>query len=365
MKATIPKYSNRVNCVDVIEPTFKDKDKQIIKDFLLFCGGSAGKTTLKKYHRVIIKICDVFEGDLDKIDLERLREFLKILNESDLLPPTKNQIKKILKRFLKEYYEDWSKRFKNFSDRAFKGEDETNQLKINANTILRHQEIELLVRSCQSLKYKALIMLMYETASRPEESLKLKWKDVNLFDGDVKLVSSKTGNLRINPIQETILHLKRYKQEYPHLDVNADDYVFVGAYDRSKHQTLPSFGMYLKRLGLKVLGREIFPYLIRHTRATELQKVLPPKVYEKFMDHSLETATRYSHLDKKDVRDSMFKNVYKVEEISEDKRNSQQKEIDFLKDKITAMGTVQSEFLKQIEKRNEKILKEYMESIPK
>ena len=130
MKKTIPKYSNKTNCVDTVEPHFKAKDKKIIKDFLTFCAGSAGRTTLKKYHRVIIKICDVFEGDLDKIDLERLRNFLKILNESELLPPTKNQIKKVLKRFLKEFYDDWSKRFKNFSDRAFKGEDETNQEKI-------------------------------------------------------------------------------------------------------------------------------------------------------------------------------------------------------------------------------------------
>jgi len=38
------------------------------------------------------------------------------------------------------------------------------------------------------------------------------------------------------------------------------------------------------------------------------------------MDHSIETATRYSHLNKDDVRDAMFKNVYEVEEISEEER---------------------------------------------
>ena len=338
MRDIIPKYNNKINCIEVVKPLFKDKDIKIINDFLIFCGGSAGKESLKKYHRNMIKLCDVFEGDLDKIDLKRLRDFLQVLNNSDLLPPTKNELKKVLKRFLKEHYDDWSSRFKNFSDKAFKQQSEINQDKINANTILRSQEIEELIRGTTSLKYKAFIILMYETAGRPEEILKLQWKDINLVEGDVKLKSSKTGNLRINPIQESITHLKRHREEYPFVNVCADDYVFPCPYDRTKQQTLPSVGMYLKRLGRDVLKRDIFPYLIRHTRATELQKVLPPKVYEKFMDHSLETATRYEHLNKKDVKDIMFEKVYKVEEIKEDKKHELEKQIEHIQQQILTLN---------------------------
>ena len=69
-------------------------------------------------------------------------------------------------------------------------------------------------------------------------------------------------------------------------------------------------------------------YLIRHTRATELQKVLTGKIYEKFMDHSLQTATRYSHFKDKDVRDAMFKEVYDVEDITEEKKHELEIRID-------------------------------------
>jgi len=75
------------------------------------------------------------------------------------------------------------------------------------------------------------------------------------------------------------------------------------------------------------LNEDIFMYLIRHTRATELHKTLPPLVYTKFMDHSLETAKRYSQLNNDDVREVMFKDVYNVEELTEDKRHELEKRI--------------------------------------
>jgi len=322
MKQDFPMYDKRA--LKPLYKTFKKKDRDMIEEYLVFCGGTPGKSTLAKYKRTMIKACDVIGGDLDKIDLKRLREFLNVLNQSNLRPATKNEVRKVFKRFLKEHYSDWSSRFKQLDD--IKGEAEINQDKINGNTILRNNEIETLVRGCESLKYKSLIMLMYESAGRPEEILNLKWRDVNLNRGDVKLKSSKTGNVRVNPIQESIIHLKRHKQEYPFPNVNNDDLIFPSVYNRDKVQSLPAFGMYLKKLGFNILKRPIFPYLIRHTRATELQKTLPAKIYEKFMDHSIETATRYSHLDKEDVRDAMFKNVYSVEELAPEKKHKLEKE---------------------------------------
>lgn len=333
----IGKYNNRNSNLDEIENKFKKKDKEMIEEFLVFCGGSAGKTTLKKYRRLMIKICDTLEGDLDKIDLNKLRKFLELLNHSDLLKPTKNEIKKVLKRFLKENYEDWSVRFKQLKDIKTESEAKGNQEKINASTILSKQEIENLIRSTDSLKYRALLILFYESAGRPEEILKLQWRDLNLERGEVKLSSSKTKDLRINPIQESLIHLKRYKQEYPFSNVSPDDWVFPSPQDRTQKQSLPALGMYLKRLGKRVLGKDVFPYLIRHTRASELHKILPPKVYEKFMGHSLDVATRYSHLDKDDVRDVMFRDVYSVKELDEEKKHELEKEVAKLREGMKNM----------------------------
>ena len=329
-------------------------DKKLIEDFLIFCGGTGGRTTIRKYRSVITKICDVFGGDLNKIDLKRLREFLNILNQSDLLPPTKNEIRKVLKRFLKENYDDWSSRFRGLSD--IKGQKEINQDKINANTILRPEEIESLIRGVDSLKYKAMIILFYETAGRPEEIIKLQWRDINLEQGDVKLKSSKTGNLRINPIQNSIIHLKRYKQEYPFINLTAEDFVFPCPYGREKHMTVTAVSIFIRRLGNKILKRSIFPYLFRHSRATELQKVLPAKIYEKFLDHSIETATRYSHLNKEDVRDAMFKNVYKVKELSKENKHKLEKRIDELENSKKFIEEESKEQKDDIEILNKTIL---------
>jgi integrase len=323
MRSKFPKYEKKT--LTPLYKNFNPSDKKLIEDFLIFCGGTAGKTTIQKYRSVLIKICDVFEGDLENIDLKRLRLFLNILNQSDLLPTTKNEIRKVLKRFLKETYDNWSSLFKQLND--IKGEKEINQDKINADTILRKKEIEALIRGADNLKYRAMLILFYETAGRPEEIINLKWNAINLNEGSVKLKSSKTGNVRINPIQESIIHLRRYKQEYPFVDIKADDWVFVSPQNRERHQSLIGVGIYFKRLSTRVLDRPIFPYLIRHTRATELQKVLPAKIYEKFMDHSTETATRYSHLNKDDVRKVMLENVYKIKELSEEKKTELEKKV--------------------------------------
>jgi len=351
MKDYIPMYKNNSNDVQRIEDGFKANDRKMIKKFLIFCSGSAGEVAVQKYKRNIVKICDVFEGDLDKIDLDKLRDFLKILNSSELMTPTKNEIKKVLKRFLKENYEDWNTRFKGLRDKSLKTKKEVNLEKINENTIFRKEEIEKLVKKAD-LKHKVIIMLFYETAGRPEEILKLKWGDINLEEGNVKLHSSKTGNTRINPIQNSIIPLKRYKEEYPFMDRTQSDYLFPSPQNRDKHIHLVGVWKYLKTLGNKVLGREIFPYLFRHTRATELQKVLPAKIYEKFMDHSIETASRYSHLNNDDVREAMFKNVYEVKELTNEEKNQigeLKKEVDMLLKENNALREIDMLELEMLE----------------
>lgn len=321
MKLAIEKCG--IGGIKMLEYKLDPHNKKLIDDFVIMCGATAGKTTQAKLKRQMIKMWDLFEMDLDKIELEDLRKFLKLINESDLMPATKNDLRKILKRFLKETYDDWSKRFKDLKD--IKGEKEINFERINADTIFNPKEIEMLIRGCDSLMYKSLFMLMYESGGRPEEIAKLKWRDIKLDKNEVTLRSSKNGTLRINPVQNCIIHLKRYKQEYPFDRINQDDYAFPSPRNRDKHISVPAIDAKLLNLGRVVLDRNIFPYLFRHTRGTELQKVLPPKVYEKFMDHSIATATRYSHLTKDDVKDAMFKHIYKVEEIPQTKLDDMNK----------------------------------------
>ena len=152
-----------------------------------------------------------------------------MLNKSERSTETKNDIKKAVKRFLKWKYKDWSERF--FELRDIKTSDGTNHQKLNSSTILTADELQMIVNSIESLKYKALILLMFESAGRPEEILKLRWSDINLGRGDVTLYSSKTKKTRVNPISESLNHLRRYREECFCPPAKANDLVFPNPKD--------------------------------------------------------------------------------------------------------------------------------------
>lgn len=334
----------------IIKNKLPPKEKNILNDYVTYLRGGASDTKVRIVERQLLVIRDTSNVPFDKWNLLKLREFLAVLNKSDLANATKNDIKKHFKRFLRERYEDWSVRFKNLKD--IKCGKDVNVERINANTILQEKELEKLIRGAESLKLKALIMLLYESGGRPKEVLTTRWKDVDLDKGDIKLISTKNQTARNNPIKESIIHLQRYKQEYPYPDVKSNDFIFPSQTNREEHFSVNYLSMIFRKLSKRVLGRQLFPYILRHTRATELQKVLTPKIYEKFMDHSIEMASRYSHLNKDDVREQLLEKVYHIEELTKDERN----ELNKLKAKIKRMEEHFNEFEKNVIEKINKVL---------
>lgn len=331
MKTHLKTYSK----ADMKGIVLKNKDKPILEDFLTLCRGNCGDRKLKNINRAMLQIYDTSELSFDEWDLKNLRSFIAVLNASDKRPATINDIKKILKRFLKEHYEDWSKRFKGFDDNGIKCKDEVNHKKINPKTILTDSEFKEMIELTGNPKYLAWLLLSWESACRFEEGINLKWSGLDLENGEVTLHSSKTGKTRVNPLHESLIYLKRYKKEYPYPNLKKDDYVFVSPNDRSRPLSSQSIGTYLNKLGEK-MNKKIFPYLIRHTKLSMLMKsTLSSKSYENFADHSIATANKYyGHLDKNDLRDEMFEKVFKIEEFSEETKIDLQKQIDKLTEQI-------------------------------
>jgi hypothetical protein len=72
MKSEIKKYHHYE--LKQVQESLSPKNKKLIKDFLLFCGTTAGKSKLKNIERVMVKIADIFEKDLDKLTLEEIRK---------------------------------------------------------------------------------------------------------------------------------------------------------------------------------------------------------------------------------------------------------------------------------------------------
>jgi integrase len=204
-----------------------------LNKYITFCKGTATEQKVRIVERQLLMIRDISGVPFNKWNLTKLREFLAVLNKSSLAKATQNDIKKHFKRFLREEYKDWDVRFKGLKDLRCSSKS-VNQERINANTLLNPDRLEKVIRTAENLRFKALIMLSYETGGRPKEVLSARWKDVDLERGEIKLVSTKNKTTRVNTIKESIIHLKRYKQEYPFPDVKENDYIFPSVTNRDE-----------------------------------------------------------------------------------------------------------------------------------
>lgn len=336
MKRGYPSYKNIT--LESVYNTLSFGNKKLVDDFLNYCKITAGESSIKKIYGAIVQIADVFEKPLDKLDLEDLRKFLALLNSSNRSIETQNDIKKILKRFLRWKYKDWSLRFDGFRDVRTK--DGMNHEKLNSSTILTGDELEMIINNVESLKLKALILLMFESAGRPEEILKLMWRDINFDKAEVKLHSAKTGKTRVNPINKSLAQLRRYKEECFYPFARSDDFVFPNPRNKENHMTVQaindSFSKIEKRLGLK---KRFFPYILRHTKLTELIQKLSPKIYEKFSGHSIQVGIkRYAHISNDDVRRELSEKIYNIEKLSPIEKNELKREIEQLKEVYQIQG---------------------------
>lgn len=312
--------------------TFSAENKKIIQEFLKYCEITAGKNSIKKISSKIIMIAYIINKPLNAYTLEDIREFLALLNHSSKAISTKNDTKKVLKRFLRWKYDNWNKTFNGLKDVRLNSKEGR---RITKEDLLTSSELALIVRSVDSLKYKTLLVLLQETAGRPEELLKLKWKDINLEKGEVKLDSAKTGQLRHIPLNESIAHLKRYKMEAFFETPRAEEFVFPGQ-NKEKHLSVQRFSLFLNELERKIdFPRHLYPYLWRHTILSRAIKKLTPKAYEMFAGHSLKVGMEtYAHLDTDDLKEELFKNVYKVESLTP----KEKKEYQELKERLEVQG---------------------------
>lgn len=297
---------------------------------------------LVKIKTILVKCWGIIGKDLTKLNLTDITKFLRHLNNSNLKQWTKNDYKKIFKAFLKWYYKkDFLAWYDNKQlQEGFKCVSKKkafNKSKINKNTLLKPEELEQLLRTAKSLKWKALLTLMYESAFRPCELVNLKWQDLNFNDSQnicsITITQSpKTKEARTVPVQDCIVHLKRWREEYEFVNRTENDFVFPNPQDRGKHLSEAGVTTLLRRLCETGKIRHLFPYMFRHSRIYFIQKKLGARIASKYAGHSLETSEIYDHLDSDDVEEAMLEKVYVTEELSPEKKHKLEKEIEELRE---------------------------------
>lgn len=370
MKEIYPNYKQ--TRTSFIESQLTPKDKKLLDDFCRYCRITAGEKKIRTIRATLLQLRDITEKEYHKITLKDLREYLALLNEAPLSAWTKNDLKKFVKKFLKEIHKDWSKRFNNFEDvKTTSMKKAFNHQKINENTLITKEELEKLLRTCQNLKWKAILTLLFESACRPQELRLLKWKDIKYTDegADITFFSPKTKEARTIPIQDCVVHLKRWEQEYCFPDKNKDDVVFP-SHKRGEIMSDNALPKTLKELCRQAGIRLIHPYLFRHTRLTFLYNKFPEQVVKKYAGHSADSKMPqiYSHISSKDVRDVLLEKLYKIKEVSPEQKNKYERRIKTLEKNFSSLLNTFAELYPntrvKIFAKNEKVAREVRKLIP-
>jgi len=310
------------------------KEKTTIGDFIRYV--SITSTSQKRYEnirRILTQLRIITRKDFSKINLEDLRQYLGLLNSSSLTNSSRNDCKATIKRFLRWKFKDWSQRFDNLSD--IRLVMRMNEERINSNTLLKKEDVDAIMEAEPKLYWKTFFITLYESGLRPNELRNLKWQNIKFDvnkDGitEISIFATKTHRARSVYVKGATFYLKKLKKQAK------NDLVFPAPRNPNKTLGKSMASVWLNRISKKVLGREVFPYLLRHSRATELytNAGIPDKIAQKFLGHSKSMGDVYTHLSSKDVQEAVGKSIYQFEELPPEKRHKLELEVEELKARL-------------------------------
>ena len=337
------------------------QDTTLLKEFRKYCEISANPVKVEDMIRHIVQLRLVTQIPFENFNLKHLREFLAVLNGSYKTDYSKNDVKVHVKKFLKWNFKDWSERFDELKDvKTYSSKNLRNEKKINSKTILKKEDIEKIMKHENKLYWKAFIMTLYEGGLRTGEVRCLKWNNVSLnSDGDiseVSIFSPKTKRARTTYIKDSTFYLNKLKEEQENTK-SKGAYIFHSKRNLNKPIDKASVSCWMRNLSQKALGRRIWCYLLRHSRATELYRLarankISKDTAIKFMGHSEDMSDIYTHLDKEDVRRMLTEQVYRFEELPPEKKHKLEKDVEKLKNEIDVLKSSIKKLIFVAEEKN-------------
>lgn len=167
--------------------------------------------------------------------------------------------------------------------------------------------LETIRFNCQSTREQAIIEVLYSTACRVTELVRLDKEDVNFATGEVKLFG-KGGKHRTSYLSPRAkLHLMNYLNDRN----DENNALFVG--ERSPHSRMSKRAVEntVRAIGERCGINGLHPHLFRHTCATDaLNKGMPITQLESLLGHSsLDTTMIYAKVAQTDVANSHSKYI--------------------------------------------------------
>jgi len=350
--------------LDEAERNLLPNDREVLNDFLKKCSITAGEKKVLHIKKLILQLTDVTQLPLTKQNKESVDSYLSLLSKSDKSYWTKDELRVYIKQFLLWYYKDFVM-VENIKSESKKG---LNPQKVTENNLVTEKDVEKMLRFAENYKDTCYLLLAFQTGARPQELLNLRWSDVKFEEkyADITLYSNKTKESRTFPVvDKTMSSLWDWKQHYSYSDVSPKDFIFVSRW-RNRAMTTAGLNKMLRKMATASgIGKDVWSYLLRHTRATRLYEELPQQIVEKLMGHK-NMAGVYAHISSKKAREEMLNKIYKIEEMPEQKKHELELEITDLRKELTQAVrglNLHSEFLMG-EITKPQLLKKLREIIP-
>ena len=279
------------------------KDYSLIYDFLEKQCVMEGLTESRriKYVRIIRQLLEFLDGrSLNEYTADDASEFFVWLKNSGFSDDTKKDYWNLFRKFLR-----WHKPEIDVGPYKLK----LKQKRKLPDDILSEEEVLSLLTHTKSLRDKALISVVYESGCRPGEIIGLRLKSLTFDDfGAVIVVDGKTGMRRIRLINSVPLLAQYIQYHWYKDDVEAPLFYRLDK-DYKKNLTCKGLNVILKKVAKEAgIKKRIYPYILRHSRATHLSKHLTEqelKVYFGWTGDS-KMASVYVHLSGKDIENKIL-----------------------------------------------------------
>lgn len=177
-----------------------------------------------------------------------------------------------------------------------------------AEQMISEEDIDQMIRSPKNSRDRAMLALMYEGALRPIEVREATWGQIKFDDyGAIFTTAKKTGKPRYIRIVAYSRYLAAWKIDYRPGTPEKDALIFVTANGRilSRQRFQDIVAKAAKNAGLE----NIFPYLIRHSRITNMVRGDIPESVIKLQgwgNLSTQMMATYTHLSNDNIDDILL-----------------------------------------------------------
>lgn len=266
-----------------------DNRKQILsrlrQDILL---RGLSKNTLESYTlnaRIFLEYCN---RPVEQLDVDDIRNFLwHLIQEKNSSPGTVNTYSAAI-RFL---FAVTLNRTLNYLQIPRQKKHKT------LPEVLTREEVSSIIESCQNIKHKAMLMVIYSSGLRVSEAAALKIQHIDSKTMRVFIECGKGGKDRYTLLSDACLHALRdyWKMYRPR---HREGWLFLGTYDVTRITSTGIRSAFNEAVKRTTITKDVSVHTLRHSFATHLLEdgATLLQIKELLGHSNIQSTTIYLHL---------------------------------------------------------------------